>query len=49
MFLACFKEVSGMCQEHINGVSIKFQGCFKIVSTVFQGVSTGFEGSFKVV
>ena len=55
MFQACFKEVSGVCQEHFKGVSKsvkhvskKFQECFKIVLRVFQasvkGVTRTFQG-----
>ena len=54
MFQACFKKVSGVCQEHFKNVSrVFFVGCFKEVSKEFQAsfkvVSSGFQGSSNLV
>ena len=62
-FLGCFKEFSrvikvsrkflGVCQEHFNGDSRRFSGCFRSVFRMVEGgskkVSMKFQGSFPRV
>ena len=59
MIEACFKKVSGVCQEHFKDVSRVLLGCFKVLSKEFQAslkdvsrvsqtYSKVFQGSFML-